>query len=56
MPEAELVGRMPQAVYAAIVDHARAGKPEEICGIVRGRGLDATCSAGWSWTLMTMPQ
>lgn len=41
MPEAELVVRMPQAVYAAIVDHARAGKPEEICGIVRGRGLDA---------------
>ena len=41
MPEAELIVRMPQAVYAAIVDHARAGKPEEICGIVRGRGLDA---------------
>lgn len=33
--------RLPRAVYKAIVNHARAGKPEEICGIVRGRGLDA---------------
>lgn len=33
--------RLPRAVYHAIVAHARAGKPEEICGIVRGRGLDA---------------
>lgn len=38
MPEPVLV---PQAVYAAIVDHARAGKPEEVCGVVRGRGLAA---------------
>ena len=33
--------KMPAAVYAAIVEHAREGKPEEICGIVRGRGLAA---------------
>ncbi len=32
---------MPAAVYAAIVEHAREGKPEEICGVVRGRGLAA---------------
>lgn len=30
---------LPQAAYAEIIAHARAGKPEEICGIVRGRGL-----------------
>ena len=29
---------LPAAVYTAIVEHAYAGKPEEICGIVRGRG------------------
>jgi proteasome lid subunit RPN8/RPN11 len=33
--------RLPSAVQNAIVAHARAGKPEEVCGIVRGRGLDA---------------
>ena len=33
--------KMPAAVYAAIVAHAREGKPEEVCGIVRGRGLAA---------------
>lgn len=33
--------RIPAAVAAAMVAHARAGKPEEICGIVRGRGLVA---------------
>jgi len=32
---------LPAAVYAEIVQHARAGKPEEICGVVRGRGLAA---------------
>ncbi|NJN83526.1 MAG: M67 family metallopeptidase [Caldilineaceae bacterium] len=32
---------MPSSVRAAIIDHAREGKPEEICGIVRGRGLAA---------------
>ncbi len=30
--------RLPAALHAAIVAHARAGAPEEICGIVRGRG------------------
>ncbi len=33
--------RLPAAAHAAIIAHARAGKPEEICGILRGRGLDA---------------
>ena len=33
--------RLPRAVHDAIVAHARAGKPEEICGIVRGRDLEA---------------
>jgi proteasome lid subunit RPN8/RPN11 len=28
-------------VHAAIVQHAREGKPEEVCGVVRGRGLAA---------------
>ena len=32
---------LPPAVYNAIVQHAREGKPEEICGVVRGRGLTA---------------
>lgn len=32
---------LPRSVYAAIVAHAREGKPEEICGVVRGRGLEA---------------
>jgi proteasome lid subunit RPN8/RPN11 len=32
---------VPAAVYDAIVAHARQGKPEEVCGIVRGRGRDA---------------
>jgi [CysO sulfur-carrier protein]-S-L-cysteine hydrolase len=31
--------RVPAAVHDFIVAHARAGKPEEICGVVRGRGL-----------------
>ena len=38
LPEAV---RLPHTVYDAIVNHAREGKPEEICGIVRGRGLEA---------------
>ena len=37
----ELNVSIPQAVYDAIVTHAQDGKPEEICGIVRGRGLYA---------------
>ena len=32
---------MPQAIADAIIDHAREGKPEEICGILRGRGMEA---------------
>jgi proteasome lid subunit RPN8/RPN11 len=32
---------VPAGVYNAIIAHARAGKPEEICGVVRGRGLEA---------------
>jgi proteasome lid subunit RPN8/RPN11 len=32
---------LPQAVYEAIVAHSREGKPEEVCGVVRGRGLEA---------------
>lgn len=32
---------VPRAVADEIVTHAREGKPEEICGIVRGRGLAA---------------
>ena len=38
MPEAT---QLPRAVYAAIIAHAREGKPEEICGVIRGRGLQA---------------
>jgi proteasome lid subunit RPN8/RPN11 len=38
MPESVL---LPSSVQAAIIEHARAGKPEEICGVVRGRGLAA---------------
>ena len=41
MSGAESVVHLPPAVYAAIVAHAREGKPEEVCGIVRGRGLAA---------------
>ncbi|MCB0046172.1 MAG: M67 family metallopeptidase [Caldilineaceae bacterium] len=29
---------LPPSVYDEIVAHARSGKPEEICGILRGRG------------------
>jgi proteasome lid subunit RPN8/RPN11 len=29
---------IPRAVYDDIVAHAREGKPEEICGVMRGRG------------------
>ena len=32
---------LPRALAAEIVAHAREGKPEEICGILRGRGLAA---------------
>jgi proteasome lid subunit RPN8/RPN11 len=33
--------RLPRQLHAAIVTHAREGKPEEVCGILRGRGLEA---------------
>ncbi|MBX3012912.1 MAG: M67 family metallopeptidase [Caldilineaceae bacterium] len=33
--------QLPQSLYDAIVAHAREGKPEEICGVLRGRGLVA---------------
>jgi proteasome lid subunit RPN8/RPN11 len=33
--------KIPVAVAEAIIAHAREGKPEEVCGIVRGRGLVA---------------
>lgn len=33
--------RLPEQVVEAIIAHAREGKPEEVCGIVRGRGLTA---------------
>lgn len=32
---------IPQAIYDEIIAHARQGKPEEICGILRGRGAEA---------------
>lgn len=32
---------LPAQVRAAIIAHAREGKPEEICGVVRGKGLVA---------------
>jgi proteasome lid subunit RPN8/RPN11 len=33
--------KLPKAAYTLILDHAREGKPEEICGILRGKGLEA---------------
>lgn len=33
--------KVPAAVQTHIIEHAREGKPEEICGILRGKGLDA---------------
>jgi proteasome lid subunit RPN8/RPN11 len=33
--------QLPQPIYDAIITHAREGKPEEICGVIRGRGLVA---------------
>ena len=32
---------IPRTIYDEIVVHAREGKPEEICGVLRGRGLRA---------------
>jgi proteasome lid subunit RPN8/RPN11 len=36
--------KVPKAIYDDIIAHSRAGKPEEICGIVRGADLVATSS------------
>jgi proteasome lid subunit RPN8/RPN11 len=36
--------KVPKAIYDDIIAHSRAGKPEEICGIVRGVDLVATSS------------
>lgn len=33
--------KLPSTVIETIVAHAREGKPEEVCGVVRGRGLAA---------------
>ncbi|MBV7332808.1 M67 family metallopeptidase [Chloroflexi bacterium TSY] len=33
--------QLPQTIYNEIIAHAREGKPEEICGILRGRDLEA---------------
>jgi proteasome lid subunit RPN8/RPN11 len=38
---ASLTVIIPAPVYDAILAHAREGKPEEICGVMRGRGLEA---------------
>ncbi len=32
--------KMPKSIFDAIIEHAREGKPEEICGVLRGRGMD----------------
>ncbi len=40
--EALLPTVLPQSIYDEIIAHAREGKPEEICGILRGRDLAAT--------------
>ena len=33
--------KLPTAAQQLIIDHAREGKPEEICGILRGKELEA---------------
>jgi proteasome lid subunit RPN8/RPN11 len=33
--------KLPAAAQKHIIDHAREGKPEEICGILRGKALEA---------------
>jgi len=33
--------QLTQQIYDAMITHAREGKPEEICGVLRGRGLVA---------------
>ncbi len=39
VPQREAV-QIPPALMLQMIDHARVGKPEEICGIVRGAGGD----------------
>lgn len=34
--------KLSQSIYEEIIAHAREGKPEEVCGIIRGRELVAT--------------
>lgn len=38
MPMSALDVTLPRALLESIVAHAREGKPEEVCGILRGRG------------------
>ncbi|MEZ4706917.1 MAG: M67 family metallopeptidase [Caldilineaceae bacterium] len=33
--------KLPRSIYDEIIAQARTGKPEEICGVLRGRGLEA---------------
>ena len=37
----EQATQLPKTIWDEIVTHSREGKPEEICGILRGRGLTA---------------
>ena len=41
MPNLPEAIQMPPVVLNEIIAHAREGKPEEICGVVRGRGVEA---------------
>lgn len=34
--------KLPQSIYDEIIAHSREGKPEEVCGIIRGTDLVAT--------------
>ena len=33
--------KLKRSVYEEIIRHAREGKPEEVCGVLRGRGNEA---------------
>lgn len=33
--------QLPAAIYQEIIEHSRLGKPEEVCGLLRGRGSKA---------------
>lgn len=41
MTSTTMTVQLPQPIYDEIIAHAREGKPEEICGILRGRGMTA---------------